>query len=129
MKKIVKCLAAFILIGGMAGCARTVPIDNIHSVVSAGHSDSQVKNAILKAGMARKWIMSEEAPGVIKARQLSRSHSAEISITYTATSYSINYDSSLNLNASSGKIHRNYNRWVHNLDKEIQLNLSAGAGL
>ena len=91
MKKFVKCLAAFILIGGIVGCARTVPIDNIHSVVSAGHSELQVKNAILKAGVAREWIMTEETPGVIKARQLSRAHSAEIRITYTATGYSINY--------------------------------------
>ena len=30
---------------------------------------------------------------------------------------------------SDGKIHKNYNRWVRNLDKDIQLNLSAGANL
>lgn len=54
---------------------------------------------------------------------------AEVRITYTATSYDIKYDSSLNLQASGGKIHKNYNRWVRNLDKDIQLNLSAGANL
>ena len=47
---------------------------------------------------------------------------AEVRITYTATSYDIKYDSSLNLQASGGKIHKNYNRWVRNLDKDIQLN-------
>ncbi|MCV1468388.1 hypothetical protein MLP13_019910, partial [Escherichia coli] len=34
-----------------------------------------------------------------------------------------------NLQASGGQIHKNYNRWVRNLDKDIQLNLSAGADL
>ncbi len=129
MKNIVKWFAAFALVSALVGCARTVPVDNIQTVVSAGHNAQEVKNAILKAGVARKWIMSVVYPGVIKARQLSGSHSAEIIITYTATSYSIKYDSSHNLNASNGKIHRNYNRWIHNLDKQIQLNLSAGAGL
>lgn len=67
--------------------------------------------------------------GVIKARQQSRAHTAEIRINYTASSYDINYENSQNLRASGGQIHKNYNRWVRNLDKEIQLNLSAGAGL
>ncbi|MBF5602231.1 hypothetical protein HQI21_26760, partial [Escherichia coli] len=49
--------------------------------------------------------------------------------TYTATYYNIKYDSSLNLQASDGKIHKNYNRWVRNLDKDIQVNLSTGATL
>lgn len=59
-----------------------------------------------------------------KARQQSRDHVAEVRITYTASSYDIKYDSSFNLQASGGKIHKNYNRWVRNLDKDIQLNLS-----
>jgi len=29
--------------------------------------------------------------------------------------------------ASGGMIHRNYNRWVNNLDEDIQLRLSAQA--
>ena len=97
--------------------------------MSAGHTQEQVKNAILKAGVQRQWIMSEVGPGVIKGRQQTRNHVAEVRITYSATGYDIKYDSSLNLQASGGKIHKNYNRWVHNLDKDIQVNLSAGAGL
>ncbi|QMI07128.1 hypothetical protein [Citrobacter sp. RHB25-C09] len=124
-----KWFAAIAVVGALAGCARTAPIDQVHSTVSAGHTQDQVKNAILKAGMQRKWIMNEAGPGVIKARQQSRDHVAEVRITYTSTSYNITYDSSLNLQASGGKIHKNYNRWVRNLDKDIQVNLSAGAGL
>ena len=128
MKQYIKWFAAIAVVGALAGCARTAPIDQVHSSVTAGHTQDQVKNAILKAGVQRKWIMTEAGPGVIKARQQSRDHVAEVR-TYTASSYDIKYDSSFNLQASGGKIHKNYNRWVRNLDKDIQLNLSAGAGL
>ncbi|HAW5750197.1 hypothetical protein [Escherichia coli] len=124
-----KWFAAIAVVGALAGCARTAPIDQVHSTVSAGHTQEQVKKAILKAGVERKWIMSESGQGIIKARQQSRDHSAEIRINYTASSYDINYENSQNLQASGGQIHKNYNRWVRNLDKDIQLNLSAGADL
>lgn len=129
MKLIVKWFLAFAVVGALAGCARTAPIAQVHSVVSAGHSADQVKTAILKAGQKRDWIMTEAGPGVIKGRLQSRDHSVQVSIPYTATSYSINYENSLNLKAADGKIHKNYNRWVNNLDHDIQLNLSAGAAL
>ena len=129
MKKIVKWCAAAVFVGALAGCARTAPIAQVHSTVSTGHTADQVKTAILKAGQKRDWIMTETGPGMIKGRLQSRDHSVQVSIPYTATSYSINYENSLNLKAADGKIHKNYNRWVNNLDHDIQLNLSSGAAL
>lgn len=125
MKKYAKWFAAIAVVGALAGCARTAPVNNVHSTVSVGHSQEQVRSAILKAGAQRQWIMNDAGPGVITARQQSRDHMAEVRINYTATSYSINYANSQNLRASGGKIHKNYNRWVNNLDKDIQVNLSA----
>ncbi|VTN12371.1 Uncharacterised protein [Raoultella terrigena] len=95
MKKVVKWLAAIAVIGTLAGCARTAPIEQIQTTVSAGHTDAQVKNAIFRAGVQRQWIMSETAPGIIKARQQARDHVAEVQINYSATGYSIRYVSSL----------------------------------
>ncbi|ELV3466316.1 TPA: hypothetical protein QH250_002915 [Enterobacter asburiae] len=129
MKKIVKWCAAAVFVGALAGCARTAPIAQVHSIVSTGHTADQVKTAIMKAGQKRDWIMTETGPGMIKGRLQSRDHSVQVSIPYTATSYSINYENSLNLKAADGKIHKNYNRWVNNLDHDIQLNLSSGAAL
>lgn len=125
MKTILKLFAAFAVIGVLAGCARTVPIDQVVTTVASGYTKADVKNAILKAGVQRQWIMTEEGSNAIKARQQSRDHVAEVRITYSATSYSITYENSSNLMASGGKIHKNYNRWVRNLDKDIQVNLSA----
>lgn len=128
MKKVAKLFGMFVILGVLAGCARTAPIANIQTTVSAGHTEAQVKSAILKAGIQRQWIMNEVSPGVIRARQQTREFTAEVRINYTANSYSINYENSLNLRASGGKIHKNYNRWIRNLDKDIQVNL-ASSGL
>lgn len=124
MKMFGKWLTAFVVVSALAGCARTAPIENVRTSVGAGHTTAQVKSAIFKAGAQRQWIMNEAGPGVIKARQQSRDHVAEVRINYTATDYTINYDSSMNLQAADGKIHKNYNRWVNNLNKDIQVNLS-----
>ncbi|WP_337262649.1 MULTISPECIES: hypothetical protein [unclassified Serratia (in: enterobacteria)] len=129
MKKTAKWFVALAIMGSLAGCSRTAPVAQIHTTVTAGHTEAQVRTAILKAGIQRQWIMTEAGPGVINGRLQARDHVAEIRINYSATSYSINYANSLNLQSSGGKIHKSYNRWVLNLDKDIQLNLSAGAAL
>ncbi|MDF7680457.1 hypothetical protein PT300_07570 [Enterobacteriaceae bacterium ESL0689] len=129
MKRYIKWFAITIIIGMLSACSRTAPVQQISTTVSAAHTQEQVKNAILKAGAQRDWIMTQVSPGVIKARYQSQNHVAEVRITYTATSYNINYDSSLNLQASNGKVHKNYNRWVRNLDKDIRVNLSTAATL
>lgn len=129
MKGYIRIFTVLAIIGGLAGCARTEPITQINSTISVSHTQSEVKNAILKAGAQRQWIMSEVKPGIIKARQQSNNHTAEVLITYTATGYNIKYDNSLNLKASGGKIHKTYNRWVRNLDKDIQVSLASSAGM
>lgn len=130
MKKFVKWLAAAAIMGSLAGCvSRTAPIETVQNNVSTGHTDAQVRSAILKAGLNRQWIMADAGPGIIKGRQQARDHTANIIVQYSANSYIIKYDGSVNLMASGGQIHKNYNRWVHNLDKDIQLNLSTGAQL
>lgn len=125
MKKIIHWMIAATVVGALAGCARTAPIEQVNAIVSAGHTEAQVKDAIIKAGAQRQWIMSDAGPGVIKGKLQNRDHVADIKINYSATSYSIVYVSSINLMAANGKIHRNYNRWVHNLDKDIQITLAA----
>ncbi|HGV3452137.1 TPA: hypothetical protein ACTW9I_000336 [Raoultella planticola] len=129
MKKYVQWFAAIAVAGALAGCARTAPVEQIQTTVGAGHTEAQVKQAILRAGVQRQWIMSQTAPGAIAAHQQARDHVVEVRINYSASGYSIHYVSSSNMLASGGKIHKNYNRWVHNLDKDIQVNLAADSSL
>ncbi|WP_239952498.1 hypothetical protein [Pantoea sp. Z09] len=111
----------------LTGCARTAPVHNVDQSLNQRYSDSEMKTAIIEAGLGRKWIMTPVAPGVINGRYAQREFVANIRVTYTAQSYSIQYVSSQNLKASNGKIHANYNRWVNNLDQDIQLRLAAQA--
>ena len=107
MKKYVQWFAAIAVAGALAGCARTAPVEQIQTAVSAGHTEDQVKQAILRAGVQRQWIMSQTAPGAIAARQQARDHVVEVRINYSASGYSIHYVSSSNMMASGGKIHKN----------------------
>ncbi|VFS69364.1 Uncharacterised protein [Raoultella planticola] len=59
-----------------------------------------MKQAILRAGVQRQWIMSQTAPGAIAARQQARDHVVEVRINYSASGYSIHYVSSSNMLAS-----------------------------
>lgn len=124
MKRAPYLLAIAVLCGVLAGCSNTVPVQQVHSSIFGKHSQDQVRTAILLAGKNREWIMTEETPGVITARQTARQHGVVVNIHYTSTTYSIDYVSSSNMDAAKGKIHKKYNTWVRNLDKDIQLNLS-----
>ncbi|KLU17069.1 MULTISPECIES: hypothetical protein [Xenorhabdus] len=124
MKISYKLLISLACIVSLAGCARNVPILTPQTTIVTKNSLSSVKKAILEAGKNRKWVMTEVSPGVINGSLKNRKHDVQIRINYTAKNYSINYVKSHELREGDGKIHRNYNRWVNNLDRDIQLNLS-----
>lgn len=110
---------------GLAGCGhRAKIISDVHSVVVQQHSAEQVRNAIMQAGKARQWVMKDAGPGVINAHISVREHTADVRIPYSASSYSIEYLNSSNMRAKDGKVHRNYHRWVKNLDQKIKQNLA-----
>jgi hypothetical protein len=65
-------------------------------------------------------------PGKLAATLHLRTHTAEVEIPYSVTSYSIIYKSSVDLKEKDGQIHKNYNGWIQNLNRGIdtQLKLS-----
>jgi len=125
MKSIKPLLVAFVCALALSGCAsRTAHIVNVDAPLTAHYSADHVKQAILQAGLARQWVMTPVQPGVINATLKNRDHQANIQITYGPANYSIHYVSSYNLLADNkGNIHRNYNHWIANLNKEIQIRL------
>ncbi|MEE4411232.1 MULTISPECIES: hypothetical protein [unclassified Serratia (in: enterobacteria)] len=108
----------------VSGCAGSTPVQNINQTIAGNHSEAQVRQAILYAGLNRGWIMNPTSEGMIDGKILLRDHSADIRITYNANNYQIKYIGSSNMDAKEGKIHSNYNRWVANLNKDIQLELA-----
>ena len=83
-------------------------------------SIEEVERAIIEGCRVRGWQPSVIAPGQIEAVLYIRSHVARVDIPFTTESYSIFYKDSINLDYKNGKIHRNYNKWVLNLNKDIQ---------
>jgi type IV pilus biogenesis protein CpaD/CtpE len=108
----------------------SVPIMNVDqapvtTVTNRALTTAQVRSAIVQAGTSLGWQMRDEAPGMLVGTLQLRTHSAVVAIPYSTTSYSIQYRSSTNLDASGGMIHRNYNGWIQNLTRAINAQLSA----
>ncbi|MCF1427586.1 MAG: hypothetical protein LPD71_14145 [Shewanella sp.] len=119
--KIIKFITVVFMLTSVVACGRIQPVKNVQSApVAFNLTTAQVESAILRAGIDRGWVMKEIKPGVIRAQIFVRSHSAVVDIDYSNKSYSIKYVSSDNLEYHNGKIHRNYNRWVNNLDVDIK---------
>lgn len=119
--------AAIVISIAVAGCT-SAPILNVNQaavVAPQGKvlSREQVRAAILRAGAALGWQMADEGPNMIVGTINLRKHTAVVEIPYSTTSYSIKYRSSVNLDESNGQIHKNYNGWIHNLNKGIDTQL------
>ena len=124
MKNFLKVSISFLFLLALTGCMRTLPIHNIdNQAVTYDLSLKEVEKAILKSGMEKRWKMTVTEPGKIKANIIVRKHTAKIVINYSEKAYSIAYQDSMNLLYDSGKIHRNYNKWITYLDHRIQINL------
>lgn len=103
---------------------REAPLVNPDPIaIPAKVSSTEVGKIIKKALVGRKWIVSEDKPGAIKATLLVREHKARIAIDWNAKDIRISYIDSENLNyeEKNGKklIHQNYNSWINNLVVDI----------
>jgi hypothetical protein len=130
MVRISRALAALAAATALTACNTMAPIQNVENVSVSSSSNkslspAEVRGAIVRAGAGLGWIMKDAGPGVINGTLLLRTHTAEVQIPYSATSYGIVYKSSINLQESGGKIHRNYNGWVQNLQRGINAQIAA----
>jgi hypothetical protein len=120
---------AVVLVGfAVAGC-RTAPVYNVSSapvVAKSGQvSAAEVRGAIVDALHDKGWTVKQDDPGKILAEILVRErHRADIRIDYSATQYSITYMDSDKLLYDGTNIHKNYNKWIMDLQEEINLRLS-----
>ena len=129
MKSTIAAIAALALLGSLGGCMRTAAIYNVKDSpvsTSSGKAPAaaQVRSAIITAGTGLGWRIVDAGPGKLEGTLVLRNHTAVVDIAYSATSYSIAYKSSENLNEANGTIHNNYNGWVQNLDRAIRTEIS-----
>lgn len=123
-------LLAFVLISlAVVGCSQNEAIYTVeHASVSGPGgqlTDDQVHNAILTSLQTRDWVVQEEMPNKIIAKQTFRKHSATIQINYSQTGYSLLYRESENLGYDGSEIHRNYNKRIRQLEAEINRQLQS----
>jgi hypothetical protein len=125
MKNIVKIVGvALVAMLVLSGC-RTASVYNTQNTIDAGKSSKAVYTAIKQAGQSLGWNISKVSEGVAIGKLALRTHMAVVRITYNNRSYKIDYKDSQNLkyNAADNTIHKNYNGWVQNLEKAINVRL------
>src|SRR4029078_5575610 len=130
MGRISRWVAVLAAATGPTACNTIAPIQNVENVPVSSSSNkplspAEVRAAIVRAGAGLGAIMKCAGPGMINGTLILRTHTAEVQIPYSATSYGIVYRSSVNLQESGGKIHRNYNGWGQNLHRGINAQLAA----
>lgn len=88
-------------------------------------SMEQIEKAIITAGRGLGWEIKSQSPGKSIGTLNLRKHIAIVDIKYNAENYSITYKDSTNLKYDGTNIHSNYNGWIENLEKAINVQLSA----
>lgn len=95
-------------------------------------SDGKALQGINAALISRGWIITNrETKGHVVAQILVRNkHTLVIDINYTANTVAVAYKSSDNLNYEvkedgTIEIHKNANRWMNNIRKDILMQLAA----
>lgn len=111
----------------VVGC-RSNPVYNISgapvTTSKRNYSIGDVRGAILQAGAALGWQMNPVRSGLIVGTLRVREHMASVEIPYDRHTYSVLYRDSNNLDYDGYNIHSNYNGWVQNLSREINVRLS-----
>lgn len=126
MKKI---FIAMVLTAVVSGCVsiRAKPVlDIVDMPVSIAGGEQGVAQQIKTKLNARGWKVIDEQANQIRA-QFSKPnksigvHSVTIDVSYDADSVSIKYADSENMmyDESAHEIHRNYNRWIANLQTDL----------
>lgn len=112
-----------------AGCTSKPVLNTQHELPATSQvSEKKMKQVIVAALQKREWTVQRLSPQLVQAEITVRGQFyAAIDIRYTRNSYAITYRDSRDLGYKDGKIHRNYNRWVSMLDRDILAGLrSAG---
>ncbi|CRM00941.1 hypothetical protein [Pseudomonas sp. 31 R 17] len=112
-----------------AGCTSKPVLNTQHELPATPQlSEEKMKQVIVAALQKREWTVQRLSPQLVQADITVRGQFyAAIDIRYTRNSYAISYRDSRELGYKDGKIHRNYNRWVSMLDRDILAGLrSAG---
>lgn len=105
------------------------PIEEpVGMTVSGNASKTNLKKALLAAGIKLGWVVQEEKDGSLVAMLSVRKHTVTVGIKYDTEKFVVTYRDSVNLDyeiGSSGpEIHPNYHKWITNLLRETRTQLA-----
>jgi hypothetical protein len=123
IKHLLGSIALVILTACTSAPLRNIPDTPVVTGSGKPVTADDVRSAILRAGNALGWVMTPNDPGLVTGRLVLRGHVAVIDVRYSPKDYSITYKDSSNLDYQDGQIHRNYNGWIENLNRDIRGNL------
>lgn len=116
----------------LTGCGTTTPLRNPEpTMITVQATPANVRDAIIESAYARKWRIVNQRSGEIQLAYPDNAKSLQfealVKVTYSADQYAISYISSRGLDERIGCgshegvtcLHRNVNRWMNNLNKDI----------
>ena len=121
-----------------AGCSgrQVLNVESLVTTPKGTPTQEEVLKAILRAGAVTGWQMTPLQSGLVYAERSHGSHKASVNIDYSTTRYAINLaDTSMidrptgygaptpgggSLTPAPRTVHRTYNQWVQELDKQIR---------
>ena len=106
-----------------SGCRSYPYIENIVSSVPKDKTSVEVKTAIREAASSKGWILQETDDSSFIAI-LPKENEIQVTIIISPRKYSINYLSSKGYKKEGNRIHPRYNKYVNNLNREIQYYLT-----
>ncbi len=119
-------LLSFILVLVGCGGATIQNVDNSGYISGSKVTTSKVETAIKKGAMRKGWVTKRVKRGLLEARNNVRGkYLVVVNIAYDTKGYKITYKDSRNLkyDPSTNTIHRNYNKWIANLERNINYEL------
>lgn len=113
----------------LSGCAyKHQPIYNVNNhpvpTVAQSLSPSEIEQNIIAAGESRGWKFSRQEPGKLLASLEKDKLGAQVAISYSQTSYSIQHVSTHGMLEENGTVHSHYNFWIRNLESDIDTRLN-----
>jgi len=127
-RKIATALVIAAVTLALAGCPKQTLVYNVEDAAVVSNignvSVENIRKAIVRAGGTLGWNIKDVEPGLLEGTLHIRKHMAKIDIPYSSESYSIIYKDSSNLRYDGTNIHSNYNGWIQNLQKAIDVQLN-----
>ena len=92
--------------------------------VSQNLSNNEIRAVIFHAASVKGWRVIKQGQGAADLQVNVRDHQATVRLSYNRQAFSIQYLSSSNLLYTGNTIHRNYNKWIILLERQIISELS-----